>query len=205
MTLLIVLLSMVSYATLSAVGVYAAQLTCAGIEPLPDGPPSGKPHVPYVIGACALIGAVSAARGLPPLMLVIFCLVCGVLSAIWYADIVCGIVPDIFSVLPLLTIAVAAGLAGRWDIIISAGIPMIPFAIVAAMTRGRGMGWGDTKLAGLGGALLGMQDAVLAFGIASVVAIVVSRFRADRTRPIAFGPYLVLGIVIPLALQATVR
>jgi leader peptidase (prepilin peptidase)/N-methyltransferase len=186
-------------------GVYAARLVCAGIEPLADGPPSGNPHVPYVIGVCALLGGVAAARGLPPLMLAIFCLVCAVLTAIWYADIVCGIVPDLFSLLPLATIALAASLAGHWDVLISAGIPMIPFAVVAALTRGRGMGWGDTKLAGLGGALLGMQDAVLSFGVAYLIAIVISRFRADRTRPIAFAPYLVVGIAVPLALQATVR
>jgi leader peptidase (prepilin peptidase) / N-methyltransferase len=203
--MLFVLLSMASFGVLSALGVYAARLVCAGIEPVADGPPSGNPQVPYVIGVCSLLGGVAAARGLPPLMLAIFCLVCGVLTAIWYADIVSGIVPDLFSLLPLGTIALAAGLAGRWDVIISAGIPMIPFAIVAALTRGRGMGWGDTKLAGLGGALLGMQGAVLSFGVASIVAIVISRFRSDRARPIAFAPYLVVGIVVPLALQATVR
>jgi len=205
MTMLIVLLSIAAYAAMAALGIYAARLVCAGIEPLADGPPSGDPHPRYVIAVCALLGAVAAARGLPPLMLAIFCLVCGVLAAIWFADIVCGIVPDLFSLLPLVTIAVAAGLAGRWDVILSAAIPMIPFAIVAAISRGRGMGWGDTKLAALGGALLGMQDAVLSFGIASVVAIVISRFRADRSRPIAFAPYLVLGIAVPLALQATLR
>jgi prepilin signal peptidase PulO-like enzyme (type II secretory pathway) len=203
--MLIILASMLFFALFAALGLYASRMVCAGIEPFPDGPPPGKPHVPYVVAACALLGGISAARGLPPLMLVICCLVCGILAAIWYADIVCGIVPDLFTLLPLATIAVAAGFAGRWDVILSAAIPMIPFAIVAGLTRGRGMGWGDTKLAGLGGALLGMQDAVLSFGIASVFAIVISRFRADRKRPIAFGPYLVLGIAVPLALQATVR
>jgi leader peptidase (prepilin peptidase)/N-methyltransferase len=203
--MLIVLLSMALFAASAALGSYASRLVCAGIEPFPDGPPSGNPRVPYVIAGCAVLGAVAAARGLPPMLLLIFCLVSGVLAAIWYADIVCGIVPDVFSLLPLVTIGIAAGFAGRWDVLLSAGIPMIPFVIVAAMTRGRGMGWGDTKLAGLGGALIGMQNAVLAFGIASVVAIVISRFRADRSRPIAFGPYLVVGIAVPLALQATVR
>jgi leader peptidase (prepilin peptidase)/N-methyltransferase len=205
MMMLIVLLSLALFAASTALGVYASRFVCAGVVPLPDGPPSANPHPRFVIAVGALLGATAAARGLPPLMLVIFCLVCGVLAAIWYADIVCGIVPDVFSLLPLATIAIAAGLAGRWDVILSAAIPMIPFAIVAAISRGRGMGWGDTKLAGLGGALLGMQDAVLSFGIASVVAIVISRFRADRSRPIAFAPYLVLGIAVPLALQATLR
>ena len=203
--MLVILLSLVLFAALSALGLYAARILCANIEEQSDGPPSGNPHQPYVIAACAILGAVAAARGLPPLMLAIFCLICGVLSAVWYADIVRGIVPDMFSLLPLAAIIVAAGFSGRWAVVISAIIPMIPFAIVAAMTGGRGMGWGDVKLAGLGGALLGMQDAVLSFGVASLIAIVISRFRADRTRPIAFGPYLVAGIAIPLALQATLR
>jgi prepilin signal peptidase PulO-like enzyme (type II secretory pathway) len=203
--MLIVLLSMVAFAICSALGLYVSRLVCADIESFPDGPPSGNPYPRCVIGVCCVLGGVSAARGLPPVMLAIFCLVCGVLAAIWYADIVRGIIPDIFSLLPLAAIAIASGLSGRWEVVISAVIPMIPFAIVAAMTRGRGMGWGDTKLAGLGGALLGMQDAVLSFGIASLAAILISRFRTDRARPIAFGPYLIVGIAVPLAFQATVR
>ena len=203
--MLLIILCIVSFGSAAALGLYAAWLICSGIESLPDGPPSGNPRIPYVIGTCALLGAIAGARGMPFMMLAIFCLVCAILSAIWYADIVRGIVPDVFTLLPLAAIGIAAGLSGRWEVLFSALIPMIPFAVVAWMTKGRGMGWGDVKLAGLGGALLGMQNAVLAFALASVVAIVVSRFRSDRTRPIAFGPYLVAGIAVPLALQATLH
>ena len=205
MIMVAVLLGIVAFAAASALGIYAATLICSSIESLPDGPPSGNPHVPYVIAASSLLGAIASARAMPFMMIAIFCLVCAILSAIWYADIVRGIVPDVFTLMPLAAIGIAAGLSGRWEVLFSALIPMIPFAIMAFATKGHGMGWGDVKLAGLGGALLGMQNAVLAFALASVVAIIVSRFRADRTRPIAFGPYLVAGIAVPLALQATIR
>ncbi len=205
MILLAVLLGIVAFGAAAALGLYAATLICSTIESLPDGPPSGNPRVPYVIAASSLLGAVASARGMPLMMIAIFCLVCAILSAIWYADIVRGIVPDVFTLLPLAAIGIAAGMSGRWEVLVSALIPMIPFAITAWFTKGHGMGWGDVKLAGLGGALLGMQNAVLAFALASVVAIIVSRFRADRARPIAFGPYLVAGIAVPLALQATMR
>jgi prepilin signal peptidase PulO-like enzyme (type II secretory pathway) len=193
MMLPVVLLCVAAFALAAALGCYAARLICLGVEPLPDGPPSG------------VLGAIAAVRGLPPIMLAIFCFVCGILAAIWYADTVRGIVPDVFTLLPLAAIGIAAGFSGRWDVIVSALVPTIPFAIVAYASKGRGMGWGDVKLAALGGALLGMQNAVLAFALASIVAIVVSRFRADRTRPMALAPYLVAGIAVPLALQAAVR
>jgi prepilin signal peptidase PulO-like enzyme (type II secretory pathway) len=205
MMLPVVLLCVAAFALAAALGCYAARLICLGVEPLPDGPPSGDPHTKIVIAASGVLGAIAAVRGLPPIMLAIFCFVCGILAAIWYADTVRGIVPDVFTLLPLAAIGIAAGFSGRWDVIVSALVPTIPFAIVAYASKGRGMGWGDVKLAALGGALLGMQNAVLAFALASIVAIVVSRFRADRTRPMALAPYLVAGIAVPLALQAAVR
>ena len=74
--------------------MYASRFVCAGVVPLPDGPPSADPHPRYVIAAGALLGAIAAARGLPPLMLAIFCLVCGVLAAIWCADFIwCKTIP----------------------------------------------------------------------------------------------------------------
>jgi leader peptidase (prepilin peptidase)/N-methyltransferase len=205
MNMLGILLGIVAFAAAAALGLYAASLICSTIESLPDGPPSGNPHVAYVIGASAVLGALAAARGMPFMMLAVFCLVCAILAAIWYADVVRGIVPDVFTLLPLAAIGIASGLTGRWEVLVSAVIAAIPFSIAAWRSKGRGLGWGDVKLAALGGALLGMQNAVLAFAVASIVAIVVARFRADRTRPIAFGPYLVAGIAVPLALQAGIR
>lgn len=196
-----VLLSIAGFVLSSFAGLYAGRVFCAGMEPLPDGPPPSNPHPELVLIVAGILGAYTSARGLPPVSLGIFALVCGVLSAIWYADLSRGTIPDPFTLLPLGAIGVAAALSGRWEIIASAVIPAIPFIIMAALSHGRGLGWGDAKLAALGGALIGMQNAVLGFGIACIFAIVIARFRPDRTRPIAFAPYMVLAIAVPLALQ----
>jgi prepilin signal peptidase PulO-like enzyme (type II secretory pathway) len=61
------------------------------------------------------------------------------------------------------------------------------------------MGWGDVKLAALGGALLGAQDATLAFLVAGGAAYVVAHRGKRAGKPIAFGPYLAVSIVATLA------
>jgi prepilin signal peptidase PulO-like enzyme (type II secretory pathway) len=63
------------------------------------------------------------------------------------------------------------------------------------------LGWGDVKLAALGGAVLGAQVSVLVFAVASLAAVIVSRFRGvDKNEPIAFAPYLAaaIGVAIPI-------
>jgi len=75
--------------------------------------------------------------------------------------------------------------------------------VAALVTRGRGMGWGDAKLAALGGALLGAADATLAFMFAAVAAYVVARLTGGLRNVIAFGPYLATSIAASLALMRT--
>jgi prepilin signal peptidase PulO-like enzyme (type II secretory pathway) len=197
------ILCMVLFASCAALGLYAGRLVVTGVPELPDSPPSGSPKAAYVLAAAAMLGALAGIRGTPALSLGILALVCTVLAAVWYADIVRGIIPDVFTLVPLGAIVVAAALTSRWEVLLSAAIPAAPFAILAWRTHGRGIGWGDVKLAAFGGALIGMQNAVLFFAIASFLAIVVGRFRNGAPRPIAFGPYMVLAIAVPLALHAS--
>ena len=77
-------------------------------------------------------------------------------------------------------------------------------AIAALASRGRGMGWGDVKLAALGGALLGVADATLAYFVAAAVAYVIARRTAGVRRPIAFGPYLAASIAVTLTIVRTI-
>jgi prepilin signal peptidase PulO-like enzyme (type II secretory pathway) len=72
---------------------------------------------------------------------------------------------------------------------------------MAWRTKGIGMGWGDVKLAALGGALLGMKDAMLAFAVVSIVAIVIAKIQRREKQPLAFAPYLATAIIIPLVLR----
>lgn len=194
-----ILLAMAAFAAASALGCYAGRLMCIDAPVLADGPAPGDPRVPYVVAVASILGACAASRGMAPAPLGTFALLAGLLAAIWYADVARGIVPDAFTLLPLAAIGVAATLAHRPEILLAAVVTAIPFALLAALTGGRGLGWGDVKLGALGGALLGMQGAVLAFAAASLAAIIVARFRAEGGRPIAFGPYMVLAIVLPLA------
>jgi prepilin signal peptidase PulO-like enzyme (type II secretory pathway) len=66
------------------------------------------------------------------------------------------------------------------------------------------MGWGDVKLAALGGALLGARDATLAFTCAGLAAYFVARRGGTTRRPIAFGPYLATSILAAVALGGSV-
>ena len=72
-------------------------------------------------------------------------------------------------------------------------------AFVAWRSRGMNLGWGDVKLAALGGPLIGLQGALLAFSIGCAAAVLVARVRGKGNAPVAFGPYLAAAIALPLA------
>jgi len=127
-------------------------------------------------------------------------LACGLLTAIWASDVTRGVVPDVFTLIPLGAVLLAASLAGHWEVLVAALVPAIPFAILAWRSRGIGLGWGDVKLAALGGPLIGMQNALIAFAIGCLVAVIVGRVRGTKQQPIAFAPYLASAIAVPLAL-----
>jgi prepilin signal peptidase PulO-like enzyme (type II secretory pathway) len=72
------------------------------------------------------------------------------------------------------------------------------------VTRGRGIGLGDAKLAGCIGAALGPRGGLFALGCAFVAGGAVAGFmlasgRAERGDRIAFGPYLALGALASIA------
>ena len=125
----------------------------------------------------------------------------GVLVAIWCSDVRCGIVPDAFTLVPLAAVVVTAAVTQQWWVIASAAIVFVPFAGAALASRGRGMGWGDVKLVALGGAVLGYEAAILGFGLACAAAVLVALARRRGSEPIAFAPYLVAAIAIPLVFR----
>jgi prepilin signal peptidase PulO-like enzyme (type II secretory pathway) len=76
--------------------------------------------------------------------------------------------------------------------VVSSLIVVVPFAIFAYLSRGRGMGWGDVKLAAVAGALLGASNALLALALATFAAAVSAKFRrGTANEPLAFAPYLI--------------
>ena len=196
-----ILLAIAAFAGAAVLGLAAARGVCGTIaESPPGGPPPGNvPHGVLVIGAAAL-GAVAAWRGLPLPGMAIVWLACGLLTAIWAADVVRGIIPDVFTLVPLGAILLAAALAGHWEVCVAAVVPAIPFALLAWRSGGLGLGWGDVKLAMLGGPLIGMQHALMAFALGCLAAVVVARVRKVSHQPVAFAPYMVSAIALPLAL-----
>jgi prepilin signal peptidase PulO-like enzyme (type II secretory pathway) len=196
-----ILLAIVAFAGAAALGLAAARSVCGTIaESPPGGPPPGVvPQRLLVIGAAAL-GAIAAARGIPLPGMAIVWLACGLLTAIWASDVMRGIIPDMFTLVPLGAILLAAALAGHWEIVVAAVVPAIPFAFLAWRSGGMGLGWGDVKLAMLGGPLIGMQYALMAFALGCLAAVVVARVRKVSNQPVAFAPYMASSIVLPLAL-----
>jgi len=69
------------------------------------------------------------------------------------------------------------------------------------ITKGKGMGLGDVKLAFFMGLFLGGEKTILAFYIAFIVGAVVSLLlmvfkKANKKSLVAFGPFLILGTLI---------
>ncbi len=199
--MILILLSTVVFGAMGALGVYAARYVCADHAPLPDGPPTHKVSIRLLVVGNALLGALTAMRpGLPLQALAIIALACAVLTAIWVADTEVGMIPDAFTLAPLGALLLAAILSGHWYVAIVAAVPAIPFAILAWRSHGIGLGWGDVKLAALGGPLIGMQGALIFFAVACAAAVIVARVRGISGKPVAFGPYLAAAIALPLAL-----
>jgi prepilin signal peptidase PulO-like enzyme (type II secretory pathway) len=170
-------------------------------QPYDDGPAPAEPPVFLIIGVCAVIGA--AFFRLQPadvVQTVICAVVLCALAAICCTDIRYGIVPDAFTLVPLgVILLLAIARQQPWPFL-SAAVPFTPFAITAAISKGRGLGWGDVKLAALGGAVLGAEMALLAFAGSCLVAVGYAYIRGRRRQPIAFAPYLAcaIGAALPI-------
>jgi prepilin signal peptidase PulO-like enzyme (type II secretory pathway) len=201
MNVLVVLGVAAAFAAAALAGVYLARRICAGVTPFADGPRAGRPPAALLVAVAAAAGAFEALRGVGGVELAIVAALACVLVAIWCSDVRCGIVPDAFTLLPLGAILVAAVVMQQWWVIGSAAIVFVPFAGAAVASRGRGMGWGDVKLVALGGAVLGYEAAILGFGLACAAAVLVALARRRGSEPIAFAPYLVAAIAIPLVLR----
>ena len=136
----------------------------------------------------------------PPLdQLVITAIVTVCLVAIWYCDAKTGIIPDVFTLVPLGLLVIYGFVQHDPMVLASAAIMFVPFAVLAFISKGRGMGWGDAKLAALGGALLGVSGATVAFVVASLAAALAAWLKyRSRNAPIALGPYLVAAIAASL-------
>jgi prepilin signal peptidase PulO-like enzyme (type II secretory pathway) len=186
MSVLGIFVTAIAFAAFSYAGALAAMTYWATIPPLEGSPEPQQPPIVLLVGAAAVIGGLCAFHGAPPQTLAIVAATVGVLAAIWCVDVTRGIVPDALTLVPLVALLIAGLLTGRWYVLLASAVPAIPFA--------------DVKLVALGGALLGMQTAILAFALAAIAAIVVARVQRRTSEPLAFGPYLVAAIAVPLTM-----
>ncbi len=192
----------VFFAVLAYIGVLLANGVAANVKPLEGGPPPNEPPTLWLVAACGIIGAVVSSHSSSAAQIVLTGFVCAALAAAWCVDARTGLIPDGFTLVPLAALVLVSLWQHQWSIIIAACVPLIPFALAALLSHGRGMGWGDVRLAALGGAVLGAQTAVLVFALACVVAVAVAYARKRTKSPIAFGPYLVaaIGIALPIGM-----
>jgi leader peptidase (prepilin peptidase)/N-methyltransferase len=199
-TALTIALAAVLFAAAGWGGTLVAGALCAGRAPFDDGPaPVAFARWPFAL-AGAVIGLALAAQGASPARLALLVFVMLALAGCCAADLSCGLLPDPLTLVPLAVVGVVGAAAHDWAPLLSAALVAVPFALAAALSRGRGMGWGDVKLAALGGALLGAREAAFAFMLAALAAAVIARRTTGARRPIAFGPYLAAAIVAMLPL-----
>jgi len=186
----LVAVSAVVYASAAFLGIQFSAAICRDFTPFHDGPRPGQPPVPLLIACSGLLGGWLAWRGASIPTLLIIGIVCVALVASSYSDVRAGIVPDYFTVVPLIIVFAIALVTHQWQVILSSLIVAAPFAVAALISKGLGMGWGDVKLVALGGAVLGLPVAMVAFACACVVAVAVTLVRKRKGEPIAFAPYL---------------
>jgi prepilin signal peptidase PulO-like enzyme (type II secretory pathway) len=154
----------------------------------------------------ALVGGFLASRGVALVPFVLLALVCVCLCAAWYSDTKYGFIPDYFTVLPLVAVLGVAIFQHEfsWSLIASSFAAFLPFGLAALLSKGRGMGWGDSKLAALGGAMLGFQMSLIAFAAACLMLVAVGWISGKRGEPAPFAPYLAVAILGGVLIRITV-
>jgi prepilin signal peptidase PulO-like enzyme (type II secretory pathway) len=185
-------------------GVLAAEILCAGRAPADDGPRPVRVAPQLFPLAGAALGVAFVLHGDAPGRLALLALAVLALAGCTAADLACGMLPDLLTLGPLAFALGTAALARDWHPAFGAGFVALPFALLALFSRGRGMGWGDVKLAALGGALLGAGDAAIAVTLAALAAYLTAYRRRRLREPTAFGPYLAIAFAALLAAGARV-
>ncbi len=189
----------------------------AGVATLAPARPGATRVVAVILVLAALLTGAGLLVGLRP----------GLAALVWAAgaavvlaqvDLAVHRLPDRV-VFPSIAVVSAAWLAdavvlGTWDALLRAvlaGLAAFGAAVAAALVSPGGMGFGDVKLLGLLGVLLGWfgwpvlgVGVVLGFvaGALGTVVLLVLR-RAGWRSEVALGPSLLLGAVLALLLAAT--
>ncbi len=189
------------FACSAACGVFAGMLVAARIDRFEDGPAPRLLHPSIPIVLFAVLGYALALRGGSVSQLGTVALLALPLAGAWYVDARKGIVPDIFTLVPLAIIGISIVVQHTWVVGVSTVFIFAVFATAAVLSKGRGMGWGDAKLAALTGAVLGLQSSLLALALACFAATIVSVIRDRGAKPIAFAPYMIVATLAAIAVS----
>lgn len=195
------LLSAFIFGCAASVAVTLAQLLTARVPDLDDAPRRTNLHPVIPVAFTAALGVLLAARGADTLQLAVVALAAIPLVGSWYSDARKGIIPDWFTLLPLALIAVYVVLHHAWAVALFSVIMFAIFACAAIISHGRGMGWGDAKLAGVAGAILGLPWSFGVLGVACLAATIASIIRDRGKTPIAFGPYIAVSVLLSTVLM----
>ena len=154
--------------------------------------------------ACGLLVAL-VPMGLPLVPAILWTAVFLILLLITLIDMRLQIIPDELSAaLAILGIGLvlAGGAPFDWPGHFGAGLgAALFFAALIAITRGKGMGWGDVKLAFVLGLVFGWPDTLLlvmlafVIGAAVGVALIIARSKNLKSA-LPFGPFLALAALI---------
>ena len=106
------------------------------------------------------------------------------------------ILPDFATVI----MGICAMLLFGYQGVVAAGVAGAFLGLLYLGTRGRGIGFGDVKLALFMGLLLGLSRVIVAFYVAFIVGAIIGvvlmiKGKVGRKTAIPFGPFLLLGTV----------
>lgn len=144
----------------------------------------------------------------PLLTLFAYWIIFSALLVVFMADLKYQIIPDsmvvagiIGAILRFTSLTKEFSLAGFAPYLLSAGGAAGFFFLLWVITRGRGMGFGDVKLAFLLGLLLGFPSIIIALYVAFLtgavvgVILIVKGKKSLKTK-VAFGPFLIIGFIV---------
>lgn len=133
------------------------------------------------------------------------------LIVIFFADLKYQIIPDSIQIIFFL-LSTIYHLGSRISIsqfpnfLVSGFLVMLPILFLWWVTKGKGMGFGDVKLAFNIGFLLGIKAGLLslyfAFIVGAVIGLLLILMKKSKLKSkIAFGPFLVIGTVTMLIFE----
>ncbi len=126
------------------------------------------------------------------------------LIVIFFSDLIYGLIPDEMIIMGSLGAVIYNWKFAGYNFLLNlliGGLAGLGFLTIVLVTRFRGMGLGDVKLAVLIGlllgwpaALVGIWSAFLLGGLAALALLGLKKVRLSGT--IALGPFLVMGVLI---------